>query len=158
MQKTKSPFRVELSLKGEATHRNECPVSRLQREEREAAPSGVVCELCKLLLSSVLIHEVGLTRNIPLGQGIKLPRQALLRRDPVSITIINRSIYFAWVRETTSSETSFLSDYEGAANRNAMALAIVGHCFGYLRWLVQEWARDRILASQRPVCSKNRWP
>lgn len=36
---------------------------------REEVPSGVLCRLRKILPSSVLINEVGFTRNIPLGWG-----------------------------------------------------------------------------------------
>lgn len=53
----------------------------------------VVCGLCKGLLSIVLMHEVGVTRNIPLGQG--LPRLPQLNQDLESITVINRNTYFA---------------------------------------------------------------
>lgn len=40
---------VELSLKGEA-------MPGFQQEEEEVEPPAVVCGLCKVLLSSVLIH------------------------------------------------------------------------------------------------------
>lgn len=76
----------------------------------------MVCGLCKGLLSIVLMHEVGFTRNIPLGQG--LPRQPQLNQDLESITVINRNTCFARGRGWRDYFflVPFLRDYEGATN------------------------------------------